>query len=182
MALSAALAYGSYRAADSVGASGALACVAAGFVHGSYGRRIGMSQRTRDLLDAMWELLGFLANGLLFLLVGLAQNLGQLWAAAGATAVAVVAVALSRVLVVELATRLVPAERSLVGMAGRMVLAWGGLRGALTLALALALPETLPGRSLVVTMAAGVVLFTMLVQGGTLPLVVRWTGLAQPGG
>ena len=87
---------------------------------------------------------------------------------------------LSRVLVVELATRLVPAERSLVGMAGRVVLAWGGLRGALTLALALALPETLPGRTLVVTMAAGVVLFTMLVQGGTLPLVVRWTGLAQP--
>ena len=182
MALSAALAYGSYLAADSVGASGALACVAAGFVHGSYGRRIGMSQRTRDLLDAMWELLGFLANGLLFLLVGLSERPFLLWASAGAAAAAIGAVALARLVVVELSTRLVPAERSLAGWAGRLVLAWGGLRGALTLALALSLPEDLPGRTLVVTMAAAVVLFTMVVQGGSLPLVIHWTGLARPAG
>src|SRR5919199_6076519 len=115
MTLSAALAYGSYLLADSLGASGALACVAAGFVHGSYGRRIGMSQRTRDLLDAMWELLGFLANGLLFLLVGLSESPASLWASGGAAAAAIGAVLLSRLLVVELSTRLVPAERSLAG-------------------------------------------------------------------
>ena len=180
MTLSTALAYGSYLVADSLHASGALACVAAGFIHGSYGRRIGMSQNTRELLDSLWEYFGFLANGLLFLLVGLTLDLRALWQAGGEVLLAVLAVSVARLLVVELSTRLIPAERSFAGAAGRGLLAWGGLRGALTLALAFALPAALPGRDQVVAMAVGVVAFTLVVQGSTLPLVVRWTGLAQP--
>src|SRR5206468_3093205 len=69
--LSTALAYGSYLAGEAVGVSGPLACIAAGVVHGSYGRAIGMSPRTRRWLDELWEYLGYLANSVLFLLVGL---------------------------------------------------------------------------------------------------------------
>jgi CPA1 family monovalent cation:H+ antiporter len=60
-----------------------------------------------------------------------------------------------------------------------MVLVWGGLRGALTITLALALPPELAERQLLVAMAFGVVLFTLLVQGVSLPLVVRQAGLAR---
>jgi CPA1 family monovalent cation:H+ antiporter len=138
-----------------------------------------MSQNTRELLDALWEYLGFLANGLLFLLVGLSIEVPRLLDGLWAVGLAVLAVTLARLLVVELSTRLVPAERSLATIAGRLVLAWGGLRGALTLALAHALPENFPARDVIVTMSIGVVLFTLLAQGATLPLVIRLTGLTR---
>src|SRR5712691_3968950 len=64
MTLSTALAYGSYLLAQSLDTSGALACVAAGLIHGSYGRVVGMSERTRRLLDDLWEYFGFVANAL----------------------------------------------------------------------------------------------------------------------
>jgi CPA1 family monovalent cation:H+ antiporter len=71
MMLSVVLAYGSYLVADRLHASGPLACVAAGVMQGSYGRGFGMSERTSRLLDDLWEFLGFFANAILFLLVGL---------------------------------------------------------------------------------------------------------------
>ena len=66
MLLSVALAYGSYVAAQWLHCSGPLACVAAGLVHGSYGRRVGMSVTTRLRLDDLWEFLGFMANAAVF--------------------------------------------------------------------------------------------------------------------
>jgi CPA1 family monovalent cation:H+ antiporter len=64
------------------------------------------------------------------------------------------------------------------GSAERLVLTWGGLRGALTITLALALPPELPERQLLISMAFGVVLFTLVVQAVTLPVVVQRVGLA----
>src|SRR5205085_8394190 len=100
MTLSTALAYGSYLIAQSVETSGALACVAAGLVHGSYGRRVGMSERTDRLLDDLWEYFGFLANAMVFLLVGFSVSLGSLAVQAPAVIVAIAAVLISRILVV----------------------------------------------------------------------------------
>src|SRR6185503_12264419 len=96
MMLSLALAYGSYVAAQSVHASGPLACVAAGVVHGSYGREIGMSEPTRRRLDDLWEFLGFVANAIIFVLVGFTANLASLLTYAWPAAVAVAAVLLAR--------------------------------------------------------------------------------------
>jgi hypothetical protein len=85
MMLSLALAYGSYVAAQSVHASGPLACVAVGVIHGSYGRQIGMSESARRLLDDLWEFLGFVANAIVFVLVGFTANLAaHAWPAAAA--------------------------------------------------------------------------------------------------
>lgn len=178
MMLSTALAYGSYLLAQQLHTSGALACVCAGLIHGSYGRRIGMSENTRLLLDHLWEYLGFFANAFVFLLVGFSANVPLLAAHALQIAVAVAAVLVARVIVVYVSSLTVPAERSLLSHRGRAVLAWGGLRGALTIALALAVPSAVPQRSLLVTMAFGVVLFTLLVQASTLALLVRRLGLA----
>jgi len=178
MTLSTALAYGSFLAAQSLHTSGALACVAAGLIHGSYGRRVGMTERTRRLLDDLWEYFGFVANALVFLLVGFSASLSSLVAETMPVLVSIFSVLGSRALVV-LGSPLLFAGRLLqTSRAERAVLVWGGLRGALTITLALALPTDLPARQLLIAMAFGVVLFSLLIQGVTLSLVVRSVGLA----
>lgn len=179
MTLSTALAYGSYLVAQSFETSGALACVAAGLIHGSYGRQVGMSERTRRLLDDLWEYFGFVANALVFLLVGFTASLSNLVALATPVVVGIAAVVASRVAVVLGAPLFIPARMLATSPAERMVLVWGGLRGALTITLALALPPTMPERQLLVTMAFGVVLFTLVVQGVSLSMIVQRAGLTR---
>src|SRR5207248_10032514 len=136
MTLSTALAYGSYLAAQSVETSGALACVAAGLIHGSYGREVGMSERTRRLLDDLWEYFGFVVNALVFLLVGFSANLAALFANAGPVVVSIVSVLASRILVVTIPPALLLFTRriKLVTSHGeRAVLIWVCLRCALTI-------------------------------------------------
>lgn len=183
MTLSTALAYGSYLAAQALDTSGALACVAAGLIHGSYGREVGMSERTRRLLDDLWEYVGFIVNALAFLLVGFSANLTSLASAATPVLLAIGSVFASRVIVVIEPPVLFKGLRRLraaMTRGERVVLLWGALRGALTITLALALPPDFPRRQLLITMAFGVVLFTLLVQGVSLSLVVRRAGLARP--
>ena len=179
MTLSTGLAYGSYLVAQSLETSGALACVAAGLIHGSYGRQVGMSERTRTVLDDLWEYFGFLANALVFLLVGFSASVPELVAAGWPVLLAIVAVVLARAVVV-VVPGLLPARLLQTTHAERTVLAWGGLRGALTITLALALPADMPARQLLIEMAFGVVLFTLLVQGVTLSLVLQRAGLVRP--
>jgi CPA1 family monovalent cation:H+ antiporter len=179
MTLSTALAYGSYLAADYAGASGALSCVAAGLVHGTYGRRMGMSPASRERLDVLWEYVGFLANGLLFLLVGFSVDVRHLVEQAWPVTVAIVAVVAVRALTI-CVPGLLPRARRVLSTGEQMVLVWGGLRGALTLALALALPTSVPSRDLLVTMAFGVVLFTLVVQGLTVAPFLKLSRVTQP--
>jgi CPA1 family monovalent cation:H+ antiporter len=182
MTLSTALAYGSYLAAQSIGTSGALACVAAGLIHGSYGRAVGMSERTRRLLDDLWEYFGFVVNALVFLLVGFTSNLAALVGFAGPVLISIVSVLVARILVVLIPPELLRLTRRIrvvTSHAERAVLVWGGLRGALTITLALALPPEIAARQQLIAMAFGVVLFTLLVQGVTLSHVIQRTGLAQ---
>jgi CPA1 family monovalent cation:H+ antiporter len=181
MMLSVVLAYGSYLVADGLHASGPLACVAAGIVQGSYGREFGMSERTSQLLDDLWEFLGFFANAILFLLVGLSVNVAALVANGTAVGVAVAAVVVARVLVVE-AVGLLTARGPLAApFRERLVLIWSGLRGALTIALALGLPRDTPSRTLLIDMAFGMVLFTLLAQGLTLALLVGRLDVTRSG-
>lgn len=180
MMLSVVLAYGSYLVADRLHASGPLACVAAGIIQGSYGRAFGMSERTSQLLDDLWEFLGFFANAILFLLVGLNVNLGALIADGKAVVVAILAVLIARVLVVESVGLLTARGPLAAPFRERLVLIWSGLRGALTIALALGLPHDTPSRALLINMAFGVVLFTLIVQGLSLSFLVRRLGLRQP--
>jgi CPA1 family monovalent cation:H+ antiporter len=179
MMLSVALAYGSYLTADWLHASGPLACVAAGVIQGSYGREIGMSERTSQLLDDLWEFLGFFANAILFLLVGLSVNLAALISNARAVVVAIIAVIVARIIVIE-AVGLLTARGPLAApFRERLVLIWSGLRGALTIALALGLPHDVPSRALLIDMAFGVVLFTLIAQGLTLNVVIKQLGIGR---
>jgi monovalent cation:H+ antiporter, CPA1 family len=140
-----------------------------------------MSERTSPLLDDLWEFLGFFANAILFLLVGLSVNLAALIANGKAVVVAIAAVIVARIVVVK-SVALITARGPLAApLRDRLVLIWSGLRGTLTIALALGLPLNTPSRALLIQMAFGVVLFTLIAQGLTLPLLIRRLGFSRPG-
>ncbi|HWT77331.1 MAG TPA: cation:proton antiporter, partial [Candidatus Methylomirabilis sp.] len=176
------LAYGSYLVADQLGVSGVLAVVAAGLINGSVGRS-GMSPTTRIVVFNFWEFVAFLANSIVFLTIGLQVNPGSLLHAWQPIAWAVIGVLFARVLVV---FGLGTLSNALSRKADRLptswlqVASWGGLRGAIALALALSLPVALGAdRELLQAMAFGVVLFSLLVQGTTMSPLIRRLGLIQ---
>jgi CPA1 family monovalent cation:H+ antiporter len=179
--LTAVLAYGAYVVAEEVGVSGVLAVVAAGIVAGTRGRP-GMSPTTKIVLFSFWEYVAFLANSLIFLLIGISINIAQLVPLFRSIMVAVVAVLVARAIVVYgllWLTRLGGSE-SQVPMSWRHVFFWGGLRGAIGLALALSLSATaLVERELLQVMAFGVVLFTLLGQGTTIQFLLKRLGLSE---
>ncbi|HEU5090307.1 MAG TPA: cation:proton antiporter, partial [Roseiflexaceae bacterium] len=170
------LAFGSFLVAERLHVSGVLAVVSAGILCGNVGLR-GMSPTTRIVLFNFWEYLTFVANSLVFLLIGLDVNIPQLVAAIGPILVAVLAVVGSRALVVYGLLWLLKRRGPPVALAYRHVLFWGGLRGALSLALVLSLPITFADRELLRVMTFGVVLFTLLIQGTTMNLLLRRLGL-----
>jgi len=174
------LAFGTYLVAERFHVSGVLAVVAAGIITGNVGLK-GMSPTTRIVLFNFWEVLAFVANSLVFLLIGLDVNLREIGANIFPIGVALFAVLLSRALVVyglTFLTNLRTANKVPLGF--RHVLFWGGLRGAISLALALSLPAALAERNLLLVMTFGVVLFTLLAQGTTMQLLMRRLGIGQP--
>ena len=173
------LAYGTYLLAEQIGVSGVIAVVVAALVVGNYGRS-GMSPTTREAVSSTWEFFGFLANSLIFLLIGLELNIGLLWQYIVPTLVAIVIVLAVRVVVVLLSSAILRYVHRPIPFSWRAVLVWGGLRGSIALALALSIPMTLvgavpfPDRDLLLTATFGVILFSLLVQGLTMsPLLSR---------
>jgi len=174
------LAYGAYLAAEWFHVSGVLAVVAAGIINGNLGPR-GMSPTTKIMLYNFWEYVAFLANSLVFLLIGLQVNVPLLLDDLGAIGVAVVAVLVARAVAVYGLSWLAYRAGSRVPRDWRHVFFWGGLRGAIALALALGLPVSLPQRETLQAMTFGVVLFTLLVQGTSIQFLLRRLGLtAKP--
>lgn len=155
------VAFGSYWVAEEIHVSGVLAVVAAGLVSGSIGSR-GMSPTTRIVVFNFWEFAAFLANSVVFLLIGLQSDVRSLLTNWQAIIWAVVGVLASRAVVVYLLSNL---GRS-IPRNWRHVLFWSGLRGAIALTLALSLPtEFAQSRETVISMTFGVVLFSIIVQG-----------------
>lgn len=179
------LAFGAFLFAERFHVSGVLAVVAAGIVSGNIGPH-GMSPTTKIVLFNFWEYLAFVANSLIFLLIGLDVNIPQLADARGPIAVGVLAVLASRALVVyglawalQGVAALRRSRRHVLRWAHRHVLFWGGLRGAISLALVLSLPAEFGDRELLRVMAFGVLLFTLLVQGITMGPLLRRLGLIE---
>jgi CPA1 family monovalent cation:H+ antiporter len=181
-ALSVAVAYGSFVLADAVlGFSGVMASAAAGMVIAGLAPSRA-SAEVREMWDQMWEALDYVANALLFLLIGLVIGVDLLREHAGAIVLAVAVVLAGRAVavlpIVWLLERVAHIPR--VGARNEAVLVWGGLRGGVALALALALPEELPERELLVALTGGVVLATLLLNATTIRWLVSRLGLDDP--
>ncbi|MDR3573475.1 MAG: Na+/H+ antiporter [Anaerolineaceae bacterium] len=182
MTLTTVLAFGSYLLAEQLQLSGVLAVVAAGLVNGNLGSR-GMSPTSRIMLSNTWEYIAFLANSVVFLLIGLQGNLPDLGSAWRDVLAAILAVLAARVVIVyglgwlinQLSTRPAPASQKQLPLKWQHVLSWSGLRGAISLALVLSLPASLGSqRDILRLMAFGVVLFTLLIQSTSMWPLIRW--------
>jgi CPA1 family monovalent cation:H+ antiporter len=170
------LAFGAYLAAEQFHVSGVLAVVAAGLVNGNISPR-GMSPTTRIVVANFWEYVAFLSNSVVFLVIGLEMRLEELINQWQPILLAILAVLLARGVVIyslTLPSRDIPRRWS-------HVLWWGGLRGAVSLALALSVPFTLGSNEVfqLRTMAFGVVLFTILVQGFSMQPFVQTMHLIE---
>ncbi|HEY9730700.1 MAG TPA: Na+/H+ antiporter [Drouetiella sp.] len=170
-------AYGSFLIAERLGVSPVIAVVGAGIVLGNYGSRTGMSVTTRLAVNSFWEYAAFLVNSLLFLLIGLQIDLNLIQKHAQLIAYGVLAVIVSRMLVVYGLCPFVSSKKLPIPDNWRHLLAWGGLRGALVMAMALSLPLNFPDREAIINLTFGVVLFTLLVPGLTMNPLVRMLGM-----
>ncbi|PKO05374.1 MAG: Na+/H+ antiporter [Chloroflexi bacterium HGW-Chloroflexi-3] len=171
------LAYGSYLLAEQMHFSGVLAVVAAGLITGSLGPQ-GMSPTTRIVLYNFWEYITFLVNSLVFLLIGLDVDIWALFQSWQPIVWSIGSVLVARVIVVYGLGWITNRISEPVSLRWRHVIAWGGLRGALSLALALSLPATFgDDRFLLRTLAFGVALFTLLIQATTMRPLIRKLGI-----
>ena len=168
-------AYGTYLITEDLGGSGVIGVVTTGLILGNFGSRIGMNPRTRIIVSEFWEFLSFFVNSIVFLLIGdqirfaiLGENLGTIALTVGAMIVtrAIAIYGLSFI-----SNRV---ARSDIPVPDQTILWWGGLRGSVSIALALSMPVILPEREEIIATVFGVVLFTLLVQGLTIqPLLKR---------
>lgn len=167
-------AYGSFVMAERMHLSGVIATVCAGLVLGTYGREVAMSELTRNSVDVFWEYVAFALNSVVFLLIGFQVRPAALLESAAPITIAFCAVVLARLCVVFIVTLLLRSTTERISNAWAGIVTWGGLRGALSMVLALALPEDFPHRSLLIDMTFGVVLLSLLLQGLTMQGVTGW--------
>ena len=169
-------AYGSFLLADHFGLSGVLATITAGLVMGNFKSLNAISERGKEAVQAFWEYAAFVANSLVFLLIGMHeahQNFVAIWLPA---IIAIALVTLGRAVAIYPCCLLFSRSSLRVTMKHQHVLFWGGLRGALALALALGLPPEVPQREEIITISFAVVAFSVFVQGLTIAPFLRAMG------
>ena len=182
------LAYGSYLGAEALGLSGVIATLVAAGAFGAFARE-HLTERAVAAIDVVWEFAAFLLTAGVFLLVGVSIAPETVGIAAGAIGWGIAAILVARAVVVygvigagsSLLARLIGDRGG--GALPRSwlhVLFWAGLRGAVSVALALSLPADLPNRDLLQGITFGIVLFTLIVQGSTAGWVVRRSGAQHP--
>ncbi len=169
-------AYGSFLLAEHFHLSGVMATLAAGLVLGNVGSLGRISDRGREAVQAFWEYAAFVANSMVFLLIGMREAHQHFLTAWHSIIVAILLVMLARAFAVYTCCALYGWSGLRVSFGHQHVLFWGGLRGALALALALALPNDVPQRESIVTVSFAVVAFSVFVQSLTLTPLLRRFG------
>jgi len=166
-------AYGSFLLAEHFHLSGVLATLTAGLIVGNVGSLGALTDQGREAVLRFWEFMAFLANSLIFLLIGQSLallHLARLWQPA---LIAIVVVLAGRALAVYPCCAVFARSARRIDSCYQHVLFWGGLRGALALALVFGLPPGMAGRPLLITVVFAVVAFSIIVQGLTVGPLLR---------
>ncbi|MBI4694289.1 MAG: cation:proton antiporter [Gammaproteobacteria bacterium] len=177
--LTALAAYGSFFIAEHFHVSGVLASLSAGLVVGNQGWKGAISGHGRDHVLAFWDFAAFLMNSVVFILIGGHEAHQPLARVGAAAAIAAGLVLLGRACAVYPLAALVRRTGQRIDARYQHVLFWAGLRGAMALALALSLPPTLAERGEIIAVTFAVVGFSIVVQGLTMPWLVRRLGLVR---
>ena len=176
-------AYGSFLFAEHFHMSGVLAALAAGLVVGNVGwtgwMGCSISASGREHLISFWEYAAFLSNSIVFILIGghEASQATRLFTPAAALAIGLVLI--GRMAAVYPLCALFTMSRLKIDIRYQHILVWGGLRGALALALALAVPDSVPEKSAIIVAAFAVVAFSIFAQGLTMPVLIKTLGLTR---
>jgi len=177
--LTVAVALGTFQVGQFLGVSGAVAVVVAGLIFGNFGLSGNTSASSRITLLSFWEYASFTVNTFIFLLIGVEINLVTLWRTLPAILLAVLAYQVGRVLTVYPLLAWVRWFDRPIPLRWQHLLFLGNIKGSLSMALALSLPTTLPGREVLIALVFGSVLVSLVGQGLSLPWVVKRLKLSQ---
>ncbi len=170
--LTLALTTGSYALAESIHVSAPIAIVVAGLIIGNHGRSLAMSDKTRAHLDTFWELIDDILNAVLFVLIGLEMiALSFHWSYMGLAVLAIVITLLARFVSIGLPIKLMSRHRKFSNGVVP-IMTWGGLRGGISIALALSLPLSAE-REVILFVTYVIVIWSILGQGLTLGALVK---------
>lgn len=170
------IAYTSFLLAEHFHFSGVLSCLTAGLLTGNFGYLGAISDKGREAVTNFWEYAAFVANSLIFILIGVHETQQNFGPVLGAAVVAILLVTIGRAVAIYPFAALFSKTKLKIDMKHQHVLFWGGLRGALALGLALGLPEDMPMRGEIITVTFTVVAFSVFVQGLTMTPLLRFFG------
>ncbi len=159
------LTYLAFIAAEHFEVSGVISVICAGLMVGNYGSKIGMSPTTRVSVKDFWEYIAFIINSVVFFIIGLEVNSAHLFSYLPYIILAIVAVLIGRIIAIGVLTPVVNKIEKKISFSWQIVSIWGGVRGALAMALALAIPKDYQYREIILVMTFGVVAFSLIVQG-----------------
>lgn len=166
-------AYGSFLLAEQFHLSGVLASLVAGVMTGNFGSLGSFTDKGRESVVSFWEFIAFVVNSLIFMLIGIRGAYQDFTNLLIPIAIAILFVLLGRAIAIYPLSALFKRTSLQVSSNHQHILFWGGLRGALALALALGLPPEIPQREAIVTVAFGVVAFSIFTQGVTIVPFLR---------
>ena len=159
------LTYLAYIVAEHFEVSGVISVICAGLMVGNYGTQIGMSATTRVSVRDFWEYVAFIINSVVFFIIGLEVSIVNIFKNFHFIVLAIVCVLLGRIISILILTPFLNRIDKKIDFKWQSVLIWGGVRGALAMALALAIPKDYEFRQIILIMTFGVVGFSLIVQG-----------------
>ncbi|MCW5960523.1 MAG: cation:proton antiporter [Pyrinomonadaceae bacterium] len=176
IALTTIAAFGSFWVAEQFHWSGVLATMTAGLLVGNTSSLGFISDKGEESIESFWEFAAFVVNSLVFIILGINEAYQDFGRSAFAIGVAIAAVVLARAVAIYPLSAIFMKSRWKLEREHQHVMFWGGLRGALALALALGIPESVPYRSEILTVTFGVVAFSVFAQGLTMTPLLRRLG------
>ncbi|MFV0389371.1 MAG: cation:proton antiporter [Pyrinomonadaceae bacterium] len=178
LALTTIAAFGSFWVAEQfsysgVHFSGVLATMTAGLLVGNTTELGFISEKGEESIESFWEFAAFVVNSIVFILLGINEAYQDFRRSAFAILIAIIAVVFARAVAIYPISALLSGTKWKLEPAQQHIMFWGGLRGALALALALGIPESVPFRAEIVTVTFGVVAFSVFAQGLTMTPLLR---------